>query len=179
MLQKVPYKELRLNPMTLFGEEWAALTAGNAERGYNSMCIAWGHLGALWERKPVSHARLPTAVVYVRPQRYTKEFMDREACFTIDFLGMDQRKKAGYLGAKSGRDEDKIAQAGLTPVFDEQYDTTYFAESRLVLVCKKLYAAPLVEEGFVDTTLVDGNYPARDFHTMYVGEIVKVLVRGD
>ena len=36
MLQKVPYKELRLNPMTLFGEEWAALTAGNAERGYNS-----------------------------------------------------------------------------------------------------------------------------------------------
>lgn len=166
--------------MTLFGEEWAALTAGTAEGGHNSMCIAWGHLGAIWEDKLSDdrarrRLRLPTVSVYVRPSRYTKEFMDREAYFTVDFLGAERRKAVAYLGARSGRDEDKISNAGLTPAFDEATGACYLAESRLVFVCRKLYAAPLVEEGFVDASIMEGNYPKRDFHTMYVGEVVKVL----
>ena len=83
-LREVSYKDLSLNPMTMFGEEWAALAAGSEERGCNAMCIAWGHLGAIWEDKLSEdrarhRLRLPTAVVYVRPQRYTREFMEREA----------------------------------------------------------------------------------------------------
>lgn len=174
-LQEIEYTDLCLNPMTLFGDEWAALVAGNDERGFNAMCIAWGHLGAIWGRSSRRGHSLPTACVYVRPQRYTKEFMESEGFFTIDFLGADRRSASAYLGARSGRDEDKIAKLGLTPVFDEEYDTTYLAESRLVLVCKKLYAAPLAEEGFVDTDVLEDNYPQRDLHIMYVGEIVKVL----
>ena len=178
-LQEISYTDLSLNPMTLFGKEWAALTAGNEERGYNSMCIAWGHLGAIWEAKSDPEKRrigpLPTAWVYVRPQRYTKEFMDREAYFTINFLGKEGKKACGYLGSRSGRDEDKVANAGLTPVFDAQYDTTYLAESRLVLVCRKIYTDVLDEEGFVDRSLLEDNYPARDLHTCYLGEIVKTL----
>ena len=37
--------------------------------------------------------------------------------------------------------------------------------------------AAFSEDGFVDRDLVEFNYPKRDFHTMYIGEIVKVLVR--
>ena len=66
-----------------------------------------------------------------------------------------------------------MAKVGLTPVFDE--DTTYFKEASLVLVCRKLYRAPLLEEGFVDKSIVADCYPEKDFHDMYIGEIVKVL----
>ena len=62
---------------------------------------------------------------------------------------------------------------GLTPVFGEGY--TAFAEASLTLVCRKLYRAPIVEEGFVDRAIIDDCYPERDFHDMYVAEIVKVF----
>ena len=118
---------------------------------------------------------LPTAIVYLRPQRYTKEFMDREAVFTLSVFGKPYQKALAYLGTHSGREEDKIASAGLTPIFAD--DTTYFAQAKMVFVCRKLYHAPLLEEGFVDKSLVENNYKMKDFHEMYVGEIIKVLVQ--
>lgn len=78
------------------------------------------------------------------------------------------------MGSHSGRDEDKAANAGLTPIFAEE--TTYFAEASMVFICRKLYHAPLQETGFVDKHLIDENYPLKDFHEMYIGEIIKVLV---
>lgn len=174
-LQQIDFTDLHLNPMTLFANEWAALVAGNEQRGYNAMTIGWGHLGAIWDTGETQVKTYPTVCVYVRPQRYTKQFMDRETSFTVDFLGAERRRELAYLGAKSGRDENKVAKLGLTPVFDEECETTYLAESRLVLVCRKLYEAPLVEKGFTNKATLERNYPLYDFHTMYIGEIVKVL----
>lgn len=167
-------QDLCLNPMTMIAQEWMLITAGNEERGYNTMTAAWGHLGAIWS-KPGHKGYLPTAVAYLRPQRYTKEFVDREDYFTLTFFDESWKEQLGYLGSVSGRDEDKIAKAGLTPVFGD--GTTWFEEAKLVLVCRKLYQQELKEEGFVDKSLVDRNYAQRDFHTMYIGEIVKVLVK--
>ena len=48
--------------------------------------------------------------------------------------------------------------------------------AKLVLVCRKLYQAPLAAEGFVEPGLLDANYPERDLHEVYVGEITRVLV---
>ena len=173
MLKEVSYKELNLNPMTLFGEDWLALAAGNETSGYNTMCIAWGHMGTLWERD--NHAnRLPTVTCFVRPQRYTKEFMDKEELFSISHFSPSMKKALGYIGSHSGRDGDKIEESGLTPVFDN--GTMYFAEANLVFICRKLYQAPLIESGFTDKGLIEFNYPARDYHEMYVGEIIKVLL---
>ena len=89
----------------------------------------------------------------------------------------DFKKQMAYLGTVSGRDEDKIAKAGLTKVFADE--TVYFKEAKLVLICKKLYASELQESGFVYQETLDENYPKRDLHTMYVGKIEKVLVRDD
>ena len=175
MMKEIPVESLQLNPMMQIGHEWMLLTAGSAENSYNTMTVAWGHLGVIWNRpgnkRPCHY--LPTVAAYVRPQRYTKEFMDREEPFTLSVLDESQRPALTYLGSHSGRDGDKVAAAGLTPVFED--GVTYFQEARLVYVCRKLYHQPLHEEGFCDPSLVEYNYPQKDFHEMYIGEIVKVL----
>ena len=165
-MKEITVQQLQMNPMTLIGKEWMLITAGTQERGYNTMTASWGHLGHLWNKH--------TSVCYIRPQRYTKEFVDREEFYTLSFFD-GYREELSYLGSHSGRDEDKVAKMGLTPVFAEE--TTYFAEASLVLICRKLYRAPLVEEGFLVQEVLDKNYPKRDLHDVYVGEIVKVLVK--
>ena len=77
----------------------------------------------------------------------------------------------------SGRDEDKIEKAGLTPVYADH--SVYFEQAKLVLICKKLYQSELQESGFLYQETIDKNYAQRDYHTMYVGKIEKVLVRDD
>lgn len=169
-MREIAFSELQFNPFDLIGRDWMLVTAGNEQHGYNTMTASWGHLGTIWGHS-VSN---PTAVIYVRPQRYTKEFVDREDRFTLTFFDPSYRKALGYLGSHSGRDGDKVAYVGLTPVFEE--DTTYFAEAKLVLVCRKLYQAPLREEYFVDREVVEDCYPKRDFHDLYIASIEKVLV---
>lgn len=171
-MKEIAFQNLQINPFTAFGSDYMALAAGNKQCGFNAMTVSWGHIGALWERG--SHAkRLPTAICYVRPSCYTKEFIDAQEMFTLSHFDVRYRKSLGILGSRSGRDCDKIADAGLTPTFSD--GTVYFVEADLVFVCRKLYAAPLMESSFMDDTLVEFNYPKRDFHTMYVGEIVRIL----
>ena len=168
-MKEIHFSELQLNPMTMIAGEWMLITAGT-EESYNTMTASWGHMGSIWGHG----GGTPTTCVYVRPQRYTKEFMDREQLYTLCVFPPEYKKALGYLGSHSGRDEDKVAKTGLTPVFAD--GTTFFAEAKLVLVCRKLYRAPLVEEGFVDKAIVEDNYPNRDFHDLYIGEILKVYV---
>ena len=169
-MKEIPFSELNINPMTMIAKEWMLVTAGNENRGYNTMTASWGHLGSIWGHG----GGLPTAVIYLRPQRYTKEFVDREELFTLCVFPEEYKKDLGYLGRVSGRDEDKVAATGLTPVFEGDY--TYFAQAKLVLVCRKLYQSTLKEEGFLDRSILTDHYPNRDLHDMYIGEILKVLV---
>ena len=170
-MKEVNVKDLAFNPFTLIGHEWMLVTAGNEKRGCNTMTASWGHLGCLWGSND------PTVVIYLRPSRYTKQFVDAEERFSLCVMDASFKKGMAYLGTVSGRDENKIEKAGITPVFAE--GTTYFAEAKLVLVCKKLYASELKEEGFLYQDIIEKNYPQRDYHTMYVGKIEKVLVRDD
>ena len=170
-MKEISVSELMLNPMTTIAKEWMLVTAGNDARGYNTMTASWGHLGSIWGHG----GGLPTAMIYLRPQRYTKEFVDREELFTLSVFPEEYKKDLGHLGRVSGRDGDKVAQTQLTPVFDG--DTTYFAQAKLVLVCKKLYRGTLTEEGFIDKSILDEHYPNRDLHDFYIGQILKVLVQ--
>ena len=175
-MKEITIKELQVNPFEIFGKDWMALTAGTEKGGFNTMTVAWGHLGSVWERG--SHRNcLPTAICYVRPGRYTKTYMDKEEYFTLSHFPVEYKKALGYLGSHSGREGDKIEATGLTPVFSDK--TTYFSEADLVFVCRKLYQAPLVENGYAEKGLIDFNYPEKDFHEMYVGEIIKILVADD
>ena len=170
-MKEINYKEMKFNPFNLIGGEWMLVTAGNEQSGCNTMTASWGHLGCLWGHND------PTAVIYLRPSRYTKTFVDKEPYFTLCIMDKSFKTQMAYLGSVSGRDEDKIAKAGLTPVYADH--SVYFAEAKLVLVCKKMYASELQESGFVYQETIDANYAQRDFHTMYVGKIEKVLARDD
>ncbi len=158
---------LRDNPFQLIGRDWMLITAGTTEN-FNTMTASWGGLGHLWNRD--------VAFCFVRPQRYTFGFMERAAYFTLSFFPESQRAALDYCGSHSGRDVDKIAATGLTPISDET-GAIYFAQARLVLICRKLYGGDIVRAAFTDPTVPAEVYPKGDFHRMYVGEIVRCLIR--
>ena len=110
-MKEVNYKDMKFNPFNLLGKEWMLVSAGNEQDGCNTMTISWGHLGCLWGNND------PTAVIYLRPSRYTKTFVDKEEYFTLCVMDKSFKKQMAYLGSVSGRDEDKITKAGLTKVF--------------------------------------------------------------
>lgn len=162
------FKELKIddlgcNPFVVFGKMWALLTAGN-ESDFNTMTIAWGELGTLWDRS--------IATVFVKPSRYTKQFIDAADDFSISFFGPEQHKALEICGTKSGRDTNKVEASGLSPI--QLGNIMTFEEANLVMTCHKLYAAPFVKDGFIEKDLIDRVYPNDDFHTIYIGEIAAI-----
>lgn len=164
--RSVPYDSLSLNPFTKIGKEWALLTAGD-ENGFNTMTVSWGAMGFMWGK--------PSVTVYIRPQRYTKEFVDARDTFTLSFYPAEKKEALSYLGKISGRDEDKVAKVGFTPAFTN--GSAYFEEAELVLVCRKMSRTPLKPEQFLDETVDDRWYPNKDYHEMYIAEVLDVLVK--
>ena len=151
-MKEINVYDLNLNPMKMIGEDWWLITAGN-KNGYNSMTASWGHMGSLWERKNgKAHLGLPTIIIYVRPQRHTKNYLDHEELFTLSVFDDSYKKTLGYLGRVSGKDTNKMEQVNLTPIFEN--NTTYFKEAKMVFVCRKLYQSSLKKEGFIDQSLI-------------------------
>ena len=159
--------EINDNVIKLIGSDWMLITAGDHVR-QNCMTASWGGVGVMWN--------YPVAVAVIRPQRYTFEFTEREELMTLSFLGEEHRKALTYCGTHSGRDEDKIANAGLSVAFTES-DTPAIAQARLVLECKKLYIADLKEENFLDKAIIERWYPEKDFHRAYVMQILKAYIK--
>ena len=158
--KEVKPEELTMNPFTKIGKEWLLITAGNEEK-CNTMTASWGAMGVMWGKNAVT--------VYIRPQRYTKE------SFTISVLGEQYRKALSYCGKVTGKDMDKITEAGLTPYFTD--GTTGIEEADMIMVCKKMYHDTIKPECFDETENDSKWYPEKDYHTMYIAEIQKVLVR--
>jgi flavin reductase (DIM6/NTAB) family NADH-FMN oxidoreductase RutF len=157
-------RDIRDNVFEMIGDHWLLLTAGDRD-SFNTMTASWGALGVMWN--------LDVATCYVRPQRYTYEFMERGDYYTLSFYGEEFHDMLAFCGANSGRDTDKAAVCGLTPAL-AACGAPYFEEASLVLVCKKLYYGDIDPKGFVDSR-VEQSYPAWDYHRMYLGEIVEVL----
>ena len=105
--KRIAPEELSVNPFSMIGKEWMLITAGTVS-DCNTMTASWGGLGVIWGK--------PSATVYIRQSRYTKEFVDREERFTISVFDEAYRPALNLCGKVSGRDCDKIKEAGLTPV---------------------------------------------------------------
>lgn len=160
-------QEIFDNPFKLFGSDWGLVTAGTQE-GFNTMTVSWGGLGLMWTK--------PVAITFIRPSRYTYEFLEQGDMFTICFFDEQYREVLSFCGSKSGRNVDKVAETGLTPLFTED-GIPYFEEARLVLVCKKLYAQMLNEESVLGGDAVLKNYNGDDYHKMYISDIWEVLTK--
>ena len=162
-MKKIDPKDVSQNVFSLIGDQWMLITAGTAEK-CNTMTASWGGLGVLWGG--------PAATCYIRPQRYTKEFVDREEYFTLSFFDESYRPQLALCGSKSGRDVDKVKECGFT-VKSAECGAPYFEEASLVLVCRKLYYQDIDSAHFLDQGIDGKWYPQKDYHRMYIGEIVE------
>lgn len=148
------------NVFKLISEDWMLITAGSLKH-HNTMTANWGGLGHLWKRH--------VCFVFVRPQRYTYQFMEAAPTFSLAFFNEQYRPALELCGSRSGRDLNKAAAAGLTPI-EITTGITSFAEARLVLECKKIYAQDIDPKNFIDPKIA-AIYPAQDYHRMYIGQI--------
>lgn len=162
MFQRIDPKNLKDNVFSLIGDQWMLVTAGTEEK-CNTMTASWGGLGVLWGA--------PAVTCYIRPQRYTKEFLDREEYFTLTFFDEEYRKALSLCGSKSGRDVDKIKECGFT-VRTAACGAPYFEQARLVLVCRKRFVQEM-DPTRIPQDVKEKWYPQQDYHTMYIGEIVE------
>jgi len=167
--QETSLETNKINPFAMFKDEWALLSAGNSDK-YNTMTISWGSIGVMWDR--------PIFMVVLRPQRYTRVFIDNNDLFTISFYPEEYRKALLILGTKSGRDCDKISESALTPLFLD--NTVAFKEAQAIYICRKLHGGQQIDPSFfTDTSLDIANYPDKDYHYYYTGEIVKAYQTTD
>lgn len=166
MFNKIDPKQLKFNPFSAIGDKWMLVTAGDSNKA-NTMTASWGGAGVLWNKNVVT--------CYIRPQRFTRELIDANEYFSVSFLPEEFRKQLVYCGRVSGRDEDKITGSGLTLLND--YAAPCFEEADTVLICKKIYVGELKPQGIVYPEHDEANYPAKDYHIVYIGEITEALVK--
>jgi flavin reductase (DIM6/NTAB) family NADH-FMN oxidoreductase RutF len=165
------YKEINPNELNdstfkLIGDDWMLITAAKDGK-VNTMTASWGGFGVLWNKKVV--------YTFVRPQRYTKEFIKASSTFSLTFFDKEYKKDLSYLGTVSGRDEDKLSKTNLNVTYFE--DTPGFKEAKLTIICKKLYAQNLDPNCFIDKSLDNKCYPNKDYHTVYIAEVEKILIK--
>lgn len=164
--KEISASELGKTPFEMIGKDWMLISAVHNGR-VNMMTASWGGMGVMWNKDVV--------FAVIRPQRFTKHFIDAEDKFTISFYGEEYRKTLGYCGSASGNNEDKVAGSGLTPVFSD--GTVSFAEAEITVVCKKLFATEMSPDSFIDKEIIGKIYSEGDFHTVYIAEIEKVYVK--
>lgn len=165
--EKTELNRIDENTFKLIGSDWMLITAGTKD-SFNMMTASWGGLGVLWN-KPVSY-------IFVRPTRYTYEFLEKNKSYSLSFFDEKYRKALSLCGSKSGRDTDKVKESGLTPVVSEN-GIVHFDEAKLVLECTKLYFQDIDPAHFLDSS-IDRLYN-NDYHRMYIGEITKIIRKPD
>ncbi len=151
--------DIRDNVFKLIGADWMLITSGTLDK-WNTMTASWGSLGILWGKQ--------VCFCFVRDSRYTYEFMNENELFSLSFFDESHRGALDYCGSNSGRDVNKAKETGLIPVLID--GSVCFEQSRLTMVCKKIYNQDIDPTNFVDASIHD-HYAAKDYHRMYIGEI--------
>ncbi|BBM36013.1 flavin reductase family protein [Pseudoleptotrichia goodfellowii] len=163
---EIKIEDFNLNPFTST-KEWCLVTAGD-EKGINTMTVTWGMMGYLWGG--------PVLSVYIRPERYTKKFVDEQKFFSLSFFSKEHRPALRTLGVKSGRDGDKIKEVDFHPVFLDGVPA--FEEADLVIVAEKLYEDDIKPEKFLDESIPSKLYNNEGAHIVYTGRVKKIYVKG-
>jgi flavin reductase (DIM6/NTAB) family NADH-FMN oxidoreductase RutF len=163
----IPIEKFTIKPFHLLDVQSLLLTSGDLPKyHFNAMTIGWGSFGYIWRR--------PFVQVVVRPVRYTFEFMEKYDTFTLCAFPPQYHEALQLLGSKSGRDLDKIAASGLTPLASTKITAPGYEQASLILECRKIYWADLNSDHFLDPG-IELNYPQKDYHRSYFGEILAIF----
>ena len=156
-------KAFSVNTFELFDKRWALVTAGPIKR-HNSMTVSWGETGTLWSK--------PVVTIYIKPARYTHQFIEENDYFVVSFFKEEYRKSLQIMGSLSGKNNNKDEVSGLTPI--EHNGLTLYKEAEISLICKKIYQNDL-DPKFISIEEIDKYYKEEAPHTMYVGEVVDII----
>lgn len=165
-MKEITITEYKDNLFEVMKSEWALLTAGNLKK-FNTMTIGWLTGGIIWGKDVLT--------CYVRPTRYTYQFMESNDFFTVSFYDPSYRTMLSHLGSHSGRDENKVKTVNFHPIELDQ--SISFKEARMTIVCKKIYDQAM-DETKMQTFGIERYYPRGDYHRFYIGEIIKIYVKG-
>ena len=165
-LKEIKPEKIGDNTFKLIGADWMLITAGTQD-SFNTMTANWGGLGYLWNKN--------VCFCFIRPPRYTYNFVEKTEIFTLSFFEEKYRDILKFCGANSGRDVNKIKKTGLIPVYSNS-GAIYFEQARLALECKKIYFQDIISNNFI-VSGIQTFYPKKDYHRMYIGEIVRCLAK--
>ncbi len=158
-------KELNENIFKLIADDWMLITAGDKTKA-NTMTASFGGFGVLFF-KNIAH-------IYVRPERYTYEFLEKSDTFSLSFFDKSYKDKLAYCGKTSGKIENKIEKCGFDLKF-AQNETPYFEQASITIICKKIYAQDINKECFLDNEAFEKTYSSGGMHRMYIGEIIDII----
>lgn len=164
IMKEINIEDLNFNAFDLL-KDWALVSAINKDK-FNTMTISWGGFGSLFDTY--------VATIYIRPQRYTKQFIDNSEYFTLSFFDNKYKNDLTYLGRHSGLEENKVSKTNLNPIINE--NIVYFNEAKLVFICKKLFCEQMRKESFNNKEILNEMYPNKDYSYMYIAKIEKILV---
>ena len=164
--KEISVYDIKDNLTRLISKDWMLVTAGELE-DFKMMTANWGTLRYLWQKE--------IAICFVRPTRHTYQFTEKHDYFTLTFFEEKYRDILKVMGTKSGRDMNKMTESGLTPRAGKT-GSVYFEEARIVMECKKIYYHDINPDNFL-LPEIDKEYPQKDYHRVYIGEILNCLIR--
>jgi flavin reductase (DIM6/NTAB) family NADH-FMN oxidoreductase RutF len=162
----IPVEAFLIPAHRVWSSQGLLLAAGDfPKHEYNCMTVGWGGFGVMWGK--------PLAMIVVRPTRHTWQLLERSNSFSLSAFSEEHRTKLDWCGSHSGRDGDKAAAAGLTPIACRAIPSPGFDEAELIVECRKTYWSDFDPAHFLDPG-IEASYPKKDYHRMYFGEIVAI-----
>lgn len=153
------------NIYKMLSENWMLITAGD-NSDFNMMTASWGGLGHMYNK--------PVAFCFINPTRHTIKYMEKSDTYTLSFYTETYREALNYCGSHSGKDTDKVAGSGLTPVATPM-GSMAFSEAWMIIECKKMAAQQFTADAIL-TPEAKGKW-GKELHKMFIGEIINVWVK--
>ena len=166
----VPYDRYLGQLLKALGDPGALLVSVDDKGRPNAMTIGWAQVGIIWGRKILS--------VMVRPSRYTYRCLEATHDFTVNVPYANQVEAVACCGSKSGKNMDKFAECGFTPLPADDLKSPGINESGLIYQCQVVNTADFVPERLMPQICTDC-YSSGDYHRVYFGQILRVLADKD
>ena len=125
------------------------VSCGATPDEYNVLTVAW--TGTVCSEPAMCY-------ISVRPERHSYDIIKRNGEFVINLTTEELARATDWCGVRSGRDYDKFAEMGLTPVPATVVKAPIIAEAPVSIECRVRNIVPLGS------------------HDMFVAEVVNVVV---
>lgn len=125
------------------------VSCGATPEEYNMLTVAW--TGTICSEPAMCY-------ISVRPERHSYEIIKRTGEFVINLTTVSLARATDWCGVRSGRDYDKFAEMGLTPMTSAKVAAPTIAESPVAIECRVKEIIPLGS------------------HDMFLAEVVNVSV---